>query len=82
MLIIIGYNIRRSVLSVRYAWFRWGCAAGPAYIGIDVSQALYRPCPPNPSYPVNAYKLLDMFQTSTIGVLSEVASPYLVRYGL
>ena len=60
----------------------WGCAAGPAYMGAEVSQALCRPYPPNPSPPVNVYKLLDMFQASTIWVLSEVASPYLVRYGL
>ena len=46
-----------------------------------MSQALSRPYPPNPSSPVNVYKLLDMFQAITIGVLPEVASPYLVRYG-
>ena len=46
----------------------------------QVSQALCRPYPPNPSSPVNVYRLLDMFQAITIGVLSEVAYPYLVRY--
>ena len=82
IIIIVCYNTRRSVLSVRYAWFLWGCAAGPAYMGTEVSQAVCRPYSPNPSSPINVYKLLDMFQASTIGVLSEVASPYLVRYGL
>ena len=79
IIIIIGYNTRRSVLSVRYAWFLW---AGPAYMGIEVSQAHCRPHPPNPSSPVNVYKLLNMFQAIIIGVLSEVASPHLVQYGL
>jgi hypothetical protein len=55
---------------------------GPAYMGTEVPQALYRPYPPNPSSPVNVYRLLDMFQAITIGILSEVASPHLVRYGL
>ena len=58
------------------------CAGNVFARSVGVSQALYRPHPPNPSSPVNVYKLLDMFQASTIGVLSEVASPYLVRYGL
>ncbi len=49
---------------------------------LEVSQALCRPYPLNPSSSVNVYKLLDMFQAITIGVLPEVASPYLVRYGL
>ena len=73
----------RIIRTVPYAWFLWGRAAGPAYMGTEVSQALYRPYPPNPSPLVNVYKLLNMFQASTIGVLSEVASPYLVPwYGM
>jgi len=56
-----------AVLRARLLWERY------------VSQALRRPYPPNPSPPVNVYKLL-FFQSSTIGVMCEVASPYLVRY--
>ena len=33
IIIIIGYNTRWSVLSVRYAYFLWGCAVGPACMG-------------------------------------------------
>ena len=62
-----GNGVLGAVLRARRIWEQ-------------VSQALCMPYPLNPSFPVIVYRLLDIFQAITIGGVSEVASPYLVRY--